>query len=147
MKVLFVCTANTCRSPMLEYMFKAYLRLKEVCDVEVDSAGLLLSTDTLNPMCLKTLDAHGVPYFDKRAKFCEKSLCKKADFVFTMSAQQAEILRDVYGKKKGLFSLDDVLGAEIEDPYGKGREAYENTYRIFWQGLDKIFDIVCKKQD
>lgn len=32
MKVLFVCTANTCRSPMLEYMFKqyAYARDKKI---------------------------------------------------------------------------------------------------------------------
>ena len=65
MKVLFVCSANTCRSPMLEYIFKAYLKSKGNDSVEVDSAGLILSNDRINPLCLATLDKHGVPYFDR----------------------------------------------------------------------------------
>ena len=69
MKVLFVCSANTCRSPMAEYMFKAFLRARGVEDVEADSAGLILSNDRINPLCLSILDEHGVPYFDKQSQF------------------------------------------------------------------------------
>lgn len=144
MKVLFVCTANTCRSPMLEYMFKAYLKMKEESDIEVASAGIVLSNDTLNPMCLKTLDRHGVPYFDKMTNFCTKQIYSKSNFVFTMNDKQAEILRDVYGKKKGLHSLVDIFGCEVFDPYGMGEETYECIYQLFWQNLDKIYKIVKK---
>lgn len=144
MKVLFVCTANTCRSPMLEYMFKAYLKLHSVDDIEVDSAAMILTNESINPMCLKTLDKHGVPYFDKMSKICTKQMYSKSNFVFTMTDEQAEILHDVYGKKKGLISLCDILGGEVADPYGMGEDAYEAVYQLFWHNLDKILAVVKK---
>ncbi len=142
MKVLFVCSANTCRSPMLEYTFKAFLRARGIEDVEVDSAGLVLSNDKINPLCLATLDKHGVPYFDKKARFCTKQLYKKADYVFAMTPYHAEVLKDNYGAKLNLFALTDLLGEDIPDPYGQGVEAYEKTYEIFWSGLDKILNVI-----
>lgn len=144
MRVLFVCTANTCRSPMLEYMFKAYLKMKGDSDIEVDSAAMIVTNETINPMCLKTLDRHGVPYFDKMSKVCSKQVYSKSTFVFTMNDNQAEILRDVYGKKKGLISLCDILGGEVADPYGMGEDAYEKVYQLFWHNLKKIYNIVKK---
>lgn len=77
MKVLFVCSANTCRSPMLEYIFKAYLKSKGNDSVEVDSAGLILSNDRINPLCLATLDKHGVPYLTGSRSFAPSSFTKK----------------------------------------------------------------------
>lgn len=142
MRVLFVCTANTCRSPMLEYMLKAYLRMKGKCEVEVNSAGLVLSNDMLNPMCLKTLDRHGVPYFDRMSVFCTKQLYSRANYVFTMTREQAELLSDVYGKKKKLYALCDIVGQDIFDPYGMGEQAYEDIYKLFWSNLDKIYAII-----
>ncbi len=139
MRVLFVCSANTCRSPMLEYLFKAYLRAKGVENVEVDSAGLILSNDKINPLCLATLDKHGVPYFDKQSQFCTKQLYKKADYVFAMTPYHADVLKQNYGAKRNLFVLSDILQTDVPDPYGQGVEAYENVYRIFWGGLETIY--------
>ena len=139
MKVLFVCSANTCRSPMLEYIFKAYLKSKGNDSVEVDSAGLILSNDRINPLCLATLDEHGVPYFDRQSQFCTKQLYKKADFVFVMTEYHEKVLVHNYGKKRNLFVLSDLLGQDVPDPYGQGVEAYENVYKILWNGLDTIY--------
>lgn len=116
MKVLFVCSANTCRSPMLEYIFKAYLKSKGNDSVEVDSAGLILSNDRINPLCLATLDKHGVPYFDRQSQFCTKQLYKKADYVFVMTQYHADVLKANYGAKRNLFVLSDLLGGDVPDP-------------------------------
>lgn len=144
MKVLFVCSANTCRSPMLEYIFKAYLKSKGNDSVEVDSAGLILSNDRINPLCLATLDKHGVPYFDRQSQFCTKQLYKKADYVFVMTQYHADVLKANYGAKRNLFVLSDLLGGDVPDPYGQGEDAYEYVYWLFWNGLDKIYRTICK---
>lgn len=147
MKVLFVCSANTCRSPMLEYMFKAYLKARGKDDVQVDSAGLLLSNDKINPLCLATLDKHGVPYFDKQSQFCTKQLYKKADWVFVMTPYHAQVLKANYGAKRNMFILSDLLETDIDDPYGQGIEAYEKTYLTFWNNLDRIYRTIYKTDD
>ena len=39
-KVMFVCSGNTCRSPMAEGLFKKYLEDNAITDIEVSSAGI-----------------------------------------------------------------------------------------------------------
>lgn len=101
---------------MLEYIFKAYLKSKGNDSVEVDSAGLILSNDRINPLCLATLDKHGVPYFDRQSQFCTKQLYKKADYVFVMTQYHADVLKANYGAKRNLFVLSDLLGGDVPDP-------------------------------
>ena len=129
---------------MLEYIFKAYLKSKGNDSVEVDSAGLILSNDRINPLCLATLDKHGVPYFDRQSQFCTKHLYKKADYVFVMTQYHADVLKANYGAKRNLFVLSDLLGGDVPDPYGQGEDAYEYVYQLFWNGLEKIYRTICK---
>lgn len=61
-----------------------------------------------------------------------------------MTSVHAEILRANYGAKRNLFALDELLGTDVPDPFGKGESAYEDLYRLFWNGLDKIYRTICK---
>ena len=145
MKVLFVCTANTCRSPMLEYMFNAYLRAKGTTDAEVESAGLVLSNDYMNPLCLSTLDRHGVPYNPAReAVFCDRKAFSGAKLVYTMTDEQRDVLAKFYGAKKKIKSLSQIVGCDVCDPYGMGEQAYEDLYRTLNGALGAIFEDVEK---
>ncbi len=144
MKVLFVCAANTCRSPMLEFMFKTYLRARGIDDVTVDSAGMILNDQSMQKLAMGVLYTHGVPYTDRHSKLCDKKTYNSANFVFTMNDDQAETLKNVYGSKPKVYSLSELAQEEIFDPYGLGAEAYEEVYRIFNGLLGKIFDKIFK---
>lgn len=147
MKVLFVCTANTCRSPMLEYMFKQYAYARDKKDIEVASAGLVLHDDIINPLCARVLDAHGVPYDASReAKFCDKKTFSSATFVFTMNDEQKRVLAKFYGAEKKILSLSTYLGYDVPDPYGLSLDAYEQIYKTFSAVLCEIFAKCEKKQ-
>ena len=147
MKVLFVCMANTCRSPMLECMFKQYAYARDKKDIEVASAGLVLHDETLNPLCAKTLDRHGVPYDAAReAKFCDKKTFSSANVVFAMTDEIKRVLAKFYGSEKKIISMSRLLGEDVSDPYGLGEDAYEYVYRSFYSVLGKILEEVEKRE-
>ena len=56
-----------------------------------------------------------------------------------MTEYHKKVLVQNYGKKRNLFVLSDLLGQDVPDPYGQGVEAYENVYKILWNGLDSIY--------
>lgn len=149
MKVLFVCAANTCRSPMIEQMFKQYAFARDRKDIEVDSAGLLPNTcgTLLNPVCASVLEKHGVPYNAERAaKLCTKKDIASSDLVYAMDDDQAEFIKEQFGGRKKVKSLSELCGGPVPDPYGYDEEVYEKTYRIFNEVLGKIFEEATKKK-
>mgnify|MGYP002520822845 FL=1 len=148
MRVLFVCTANTCRSPMLEQMFRQYAFARGIKDIEIDSAGLASREgDTLNPYCSSVLERHGVPYFIARqAKLLDKKAVKGANLIYTMDDEQAEIVRETYGVKRKVKSLSTLCGGGVLDPYGYDEGAYEDTYSLFLSILPTLFSEVTKEK-
>lgn len=148
MKVLFVCTANTCRSPMLEQMFRQYAFARGTKDIEVDSAGLApRDDDTLNPHCASVLERHGVPYYiDRKAKTLDKKAVKSANLVYTMDDEQANAVMQTYGVKRKVKSLSSFCGGGVLDPYGYDEGAYEATYSLFLSILPKLYAEVTKER-
>ena len=148
MKVLFVCTANTCRSPMLEQMFRQYAFARGIKDIEVDSAGLApRDDDTLNPYCASVLERHGVPYYiDRKAKTIDKKAVKSANLVYTMDDEQANAVMQTYGVKRKVKSLSSFCGGGVLDPYGYDEGAYEATYSLFLSILPNLYAEVAKER-
>ncbi len=71
LNIIFVCTGNTCRSPMAEFLFKDYLKQKKrSADFTVSSAGLLAEKGSaLSPQADAVLTDLGVKHAsDRKAK-------------------------------------------------------------------------------
>lgn len=139
MKIVFVCTGNTCRSPMLKFMFEDYLARNNIKDITVASAGTMQHEKPMSQDTVSVLDAHGIPHGENISVFCSDKVLDGSDFVFTMTRERAEFLVDLYGERYLVVPIADILGAEIPDPYGNGFAAYEQVYRLFEVALPKIY--------
>ena len=113
MNVLFVCTGNTCRSPMAE----AILKSKNLKNVNAQSAGLFATGEPISENSLKALESIGIDFKDYVSKPLTRELVLWADAVFCMSQSHADALKG--------FNNVFVLGGGIADPFGGDISRYE----------------------
>lgn len=136
-KVLFVCTGNTCRSPMAEVIFKA-LSKKQGLELKAGSAGVFAQKEPMNPNAILALKELGyTPPKTRHSKRLTPAMLKNADIVFTMTSEQKTFLLP-YAKK--VYSMKDILGFDVSDPYGKDLEEYIRTAKDLETAVKKIID-------
>jgi protein-tyrosine-phosphatase len=140
-KVLFVCSGNTCRSPMAEVIFKD-LSKKKGLSFKAGSAGVFAQKEPINPNAVLALKELGyAPPKSRQSKPLTPALLKSADVVFTMTSEQKSLLQP-YAKK--VYSMKDVLGFDVSDPYGKDLGEYIRTAKDLETAVKKIMEYLSK---
>lgn len=141
-KILFVCAGNTCRSPMAEVIFKQLSKKSNLIGYKAASAGLYAQKEPINPNAKQALKNLGyAPPRSKQSKNLTSSMLKNADIVFTMTQDQKAYLQP-YAKK--IYSMKDVLGFDIADPYGGDMQDYINTALDIEKAVKKIIKFLSK---
>ncbi|MCA1320299.1 low molecular weight protein arginine phosphatase [Bacillus tianshenii] len=140
MNILFVCTGNTCRSPMAE----AILASKKLKDVQVRSAGVFAMPGSLaSYQAQEVLKEKGIPSSHASSMVTEKSI-DWADYILTMTTQHRVLVEERFPKALGkTFSLKEFVGkdGEVSDPFGGSVHTYRNTF----EELQDLIELVIKK--
>ena len=120
MKVLFVCTANTCRSPSAEALAQA----TGPGDVEFASAGThARDGEPINPDMVAVLPAD-LDTSGFRSRRLTTALLEEADLVLTMeAAHRTVVLDDHPGMVRKVFTLGQLATMIDRAPAGLAREA------------------------
>jgi protein-tyrosine-phosphatase len=148
--ILFVCTANICRSPMAAALFQDLLKKQPGgSQWRIESAG----TWTYNgqPACdgaQNAMRSRGLDISSHRSREVTAALLESFDLILTMEKSHEEALQiDFPQVAEKVFQLREALGAygDIEDPYGGQQEEYdaaaEELSVLLEQGLEKIIKL------
>ncbi|WP_114809128.1 low molecular weight phosphotyrosine protein phosphatase [Paraburkholderia kururiensis] len=134
LKLLLVCHANVCRSPMAERVFRHVLN--DVMEAEVSSAGLAaMSGSPIHPLAREVLGARGYDRpGDTNAMRLVKPMLDWADVVLTMeSGQRLEIIRRFPLAALNVWTLGHWIDREIDDPVGGDRARFESSLDLIEQ--------------
>ncbi|MCM1565912.1 MAG: low molecular weight protein arginine phosphatase [Dehalobacter sp. 4CP] len=117
MKILFVCTGNTCRSPMAEGLARLYFPE----GYELFSAGIqALDGDPISPYAGEILQEKGIDSQRHRAVRLQKDTLAAADLILTMTKAQKKVLSGIYPEYQDkIMQLGEWSGLdkEISDPW------------------------------
>ena len=163
MKILFVCTGNTCRSVMAEGILKDLLKKRGLSEQhQVVSAGLFAQDG--EPPTIETqitLEKAGVNLEEDGATYVEEDLLEPVDLILTMTEGHKIMIEDrknpgYYSGK--LFTLkeytrDCKVTAEtpidgeldISDPYGGSLEVYRETFEEIKREIELLVEKILEK--
>lgn len=147
--VLFVCTGNTCRSPMAEGLLRKALEGRN--DFKVGSAGVAASKGTsASPETLKVLKKKGATMDGFRSRPVTEALLSEASHVFAMTEGHLAVLEARFPQYGDKFFLvrefsgisDKRQGLDVPDPIGMGMPAYEEVAKVFEAAIPSIIAYV-----
>jgi protein-tyrosine-phosphatase len=133
MKILLVCTGNTCRSPLAEALLRRALADAGVDEVEVASAGTGAhgGEPASEGSYLVALE-RGLDLTAHRARAVTREMVAGTDLILAMSRSHLRKLELLGGAGRSHL-LGDFAGAdgdtEVADPVGGPIEGYRATYR------------------
>ncbi len=133
-KVLFVCTANVCRSPMAVGIFNALAGERNL-QVRAESAGVAaLAGEPPARLARQVVGEMGVDIGEHRARQVDESMIEDAHLTLTMTPQHQAALHQSSGRLSGkihtlpAYAAGDANGG-IADPYGHDLLAYRASAR------------------
>jgi len=145
-KVLFVCRANICRSPMAEAMLKAVAEDRGLAYRAASAGVAALVDEDMAPNAHAALEEVGIYAGGHRARQASEAMLGEADLVLAMSLRQVETLRRRFGLPTGkVYTLPEyALGAPpeegIPDPYGLTMTTFRASVRQLFDCVDGLVE-------
>lgn len=145
MHILFVCSGNTCRSPLAEAITRRILRDAGRTDVQVSSAGTnAWNGSPASDGALLVGMERGVDLSEHRSRQLDAEIVSAADLILVMAPSHLARVRELDPKANvhllGGFASGEDEGRAVQDPFGGDLAAYRETFDELERELSHLLD-------
>lgn len=138
-QIIFVCTGNTCRSPMAEVIAKS---LCKNTNLNIYSRGIFVPQNTnASNNSMEVVKKYNLSLKNHISTQLTKEEIENATLILTMTLEHKQIICQNFQKYKNkiytLYEYTENLNKNIQDPFGLSLKSYSDCF-------DEIFNLINK---
>lgn len=149
-RILFVCTGNTCRSPMSATIMQNFLQGYGM-NIRVESRGMVvLFPEPYNPKAVAVAARHGMIMPSNTAAQLSNKDFDNNTLVLVMNSAMKQKIYEVYDRAINVYTISEFAGEgdmEVSDPYAKGIDEYNKCFEQLYMLVEKIAEIIKKNME
>ena len=153
-KIIFICTGNTCRSPMAEKILASIIKKEKWKGYVLSSAGIAAKDgDCINPKSAQVLTENGLECEGFSSTLLKEEDLLDAFAVICMTERQKDVLLDMRWQalkkankigdeeiSNNIYSFMEVGGYDVLDPYGRDLECYRYVFGLLTAGMKNLVE-------
>ncbi|MCG7340003.1 low molecular weight protein arginine phosphatase [Staphylococcus sp. ACRSN] len=141
MKIIFVCTGNTCRSPLAEGIAKY-----KIPNIHFESRGIF-ATDgqPISKYSQQIAKEEQLTLPNYSQLFTEQDVT--ADLILTMSTSHKRALQQMYNNTENVFTINEYVDdyGDVSDPFGGSIVDYREIYNELNSLIDRLKNKILKQ--